>query len=108
MLFADELIEADDVPGLPASARVSAQEKRMAEHLLDALATKWRPASHHDLYRERVLELVERTRKGEEIVTAPPPKEAEEAEVVDLMAVLERSVKEAKGRRTGKRGRKSA
>jgi DNA end-binding protein Ku len=107
MLFADELIDADEVPGLPVGARVSAQEKRMAEQLLDALSTKWRPAKHHDLYRERVLDLVERKRKGEEIVASPPP-EKDDAEVVDLMAVLERSVKEAKGRRTGKRSRRSA
>lgn len=79
----------------------------MAERLLDALTVKWNPKRHRDTYRERVLDLVNRKNKGEEIVVATPPK-PEEADVVDLMAVLERSVKDAKGRRGTKRRAKSA
>jgi DNA end-binding protein Ku len=112
MMFADELIPADDVEGLPVSARVAAGEKKMAEQLLDAMTVAWNPKRHKDTYRERVLDLIERKGKGEEIVVAGPPEKEPDAEVVDLMAVLEQSVAAAKGRRTktgsGKRARKSA
>jgi DNA end-binding protein Ku len=110
MLFADELVPVDEVEGLPATVRVQPKERKMAEQLLDAMTVAWNPKRHHDTYRERVLDLIERKRKGEEIVIAAPP-EREEAEVVDLMAMLEQSVAAARGHRssgTRKRARKSA
>jgi DNA end-binding protein Ku len=112
MMFADELVPADDVDGLPANVRVSAGEKKMAEQLLDAMTVAWNPKRHKDTYRERVLDLIRRKAKGEDIVVTGPPEGEEEAEVVDLMAMLEQSVAATKGRRTksgsGKRARKTA
>jgi len=46
-------------------------------------------------HQQRVLDLIDRKSKGEEIVLA----EEERAEVVDLMAMLECSVADANGRR---------
>jgi DNA end-binding protein Ku len=106
MRFADELVDASEVGGLPVDVRVSTKERTMAEQLLDAMTAKWNPKRHRDTYRERVLDLIKRKSKGEEIVVAAPAEPA--AEVVDLMAMLERSVKEAKGQRGTKRRRKSA
>ena len=107
MIFADELVASDDIDGLPVKSRISAQERKMAEQLLDAMTVKWNAKRHHDTYRERVLDLIERKQKGEDIVAAAPAEE-QEAEVVDLMAMLERSVSDAKGRRTKRRRKKSA
>ena len=112
MLFADELVPIDEVDELPVASRVAANERKMAEQLLDAMTVAWNPKRHHDTYRERVLDLIERKGKGEEIVVAGPPEKDEDAEVVDLMAMLEQSVAAAKGKRTksssAKRSRKSA
>jgi DNA end-binding protein Ku len=112
MLFADELIPLDEVDGMSGTTRVSAGERKMAEQLLDAMTVTWKPKRHHDTYRERVLDLIKRKGKGEEIVVTGPPEEEADAEVVDLMAMLEQSVAAAKGRRSKagsrRRARKSA
>jgi DNA end-binding protein Ku len=71
---------------------VSDRELKIAEQLVDSLSVKWDPTRYEDTYRQRVLDLVERKAKGEEIVVdAEAP---DEAEVVDLMAALEASLKE--------------
>jgi DNA end-binding protein Ku len=109
MLFADELVPIDEVDALPVSARVSAKEAKLAEQLLDAMTVAWNPKRHHDTYRERVLDLIKRKGKGEEIVVAGPPEDKDEADVVDLMAMLEQSVAAAKGKRSkASRSKKSA
>jgi DNA end-binding protein Ku len=99
MLFADELVPANEVAELPVKAKISANERKMAEQLLDAMTVAWNPKRHRDTYRDRVLDLIERKGKGEEIVVTGPPEE-EAADVVDLMAMLEQSVAAAKGKRS--------
>jgi DNA end-binding protein Ku len=60
------------------------------------MTTRWNPQNYRDTYRERVEALIERKRRGEEIVTegAPP----EDSKVVDLMDALRRSAEQARGR----------
>jgi DNA end-binding protein Ku len=67
----------------------------MAAQLIDSLSAEFAPERFRDTYRDQVLELIERKASGEEIVVETP--EAPEAtSVVDLMAALEASVKEAR------------
>jgi DNA end-binding protein Ku len=74
----------------------------MAEQLIDSLTVKWNPKKYRDTYREKLLDVIKRKAKGEEIVTEPREKRAD---VVDLMEALEASVKASKAR---KRTKKSA
>jgi DNA end-binding protein Ku len=96
MVYADEvndpkeLGEFDDV----AEVDVSDRELRMASQLVESLTEPFEPERFEDTYRNQVLELIERKAAGEELV-APPTPVAEE-KVVDLMAALEASVREAK------------
>jgi DNA end-binding protein Ku len=96
MVYADEvndpkeLGEFDDV----AEVDVSDRELRMASQLVESLTEPFAPERFEDTYRNQVLELIERKAAGEELV-APPTPVAEE-KVVDLMAALEASVREAK------------
>lgn len=75
---------------------VSPEELRMAEQLVEAMAASWEPERYRDTYRDDLLRLIdEKVKKGE--VTAapgPPVEEATEAEVVDIMTLLKRSVEE--------------
>jgi DNA end-binding protein Ku len=95
MRFADELVDAGklDVP----SARRKPDERmvKMAGSLVETLSARFDPKRHHDTYRERVLDLVERKAKGERIETeaAAPPEPSD-----DLMNALEASLEAAKGR----------
>jgi DNA end-binding protein Ku len=96
MVYADEvndpkeLGEFDDASDVDVSDR----ELRMASQLVESLTEPFEPERFEDTYRNQVLELIERKAAGEELV-APPTPVAEE-KVVDLMAALEASVREAK------------
>jgi DNA end-binding protein Ku len=63
---------------------------QMARQLVDGLTTAFKPGKYRDTYRDRVLALVKRKAKGEEIdvsaAAAPEPSD-------DLMAALEASLK---------------
>jgi DNA end-binding protein Ku len=105
--FDDEVVPQKELEGLPGSKQgASDRELRMAQQLIDSLATDWEPSQYKDTYRERVLDLVEQKAEGKEIVTQP---EAERpAPVVDLMAALEASLASAKGGGSAKSTKKAA
>jgi len=101
MVYPDEvnapadIAELGDVDGV----EISEKELAMAEQLVDSLAADFEPEKFRDTYREQVLALIERKAAGdEEVVSAPAAVEQEK--VVDLMAALEASVKEAKAARS--------
>ena len=98
MVFGDEVVPAKSIDELPAKdGKVSAKEVDMAQRLIKSLSVEFDPGRYQDTYRERVLELIERKAKGEEI-SVPEPEEDEGAPP-DLMAALEASLAGAKGGR---------
>lgn len=97
MYFADEVRDpAKEVPGLPVEEDFSDRELKTAKMLIESMAGEWEPERYHDTYRERVEDLVERKRAGEEVVLETH--RAEPTKVVDLMAALQASVEAARGR----------
>ena len=100
MVYADELVPEKGIgefDGLE-DIDVSDKELAMARQLVESLSTDFDPREFKDEYREKVLDLIERKAGGETIeVEAPQP--TDEGKVVDLMAALEASVKEARAAR---------
>src|SRR3954447_10238930 len=92
MIFADEGVTKEDLDGLPEAdeLKVSEREVKMAQQLIESLATDFEPGRYKDEYREKVLELIEAKAEGQEIVTAPEAPAP--AKVPDLMAALEASL----------------
>lgn len=101
MVYADEVVPAKEVgefDGLDDIV-ISDKELAMAKQLIESLSDEFDAEQFRDTYREKVLDLIERKAGGEEtVVEAPAP--ADEGKVVDLMAALEASVKEARASRT--------
>jgi DNA end-binding protein Ku len=96
MLFGDEVVDPDQLEELPArDGKPSRREVEMAGQLIKSLSVEFEPDRHHDDYRERVLELIERKAAGEEIALGPP--ERDEEPTPDLLAALEASLAEASG-----------
>ena len=92
MIFSDEVVAATEIDDLPESKdlKASDRELKMAQQLIDSLASDFDPSKYHDEYRDKVLDLVERKAQGEEIAVQP---EAEHpSKVPDLMAALEASL----------------
>ena len=100
MNFADEVVSPDAIEEIAAEedgkTKATQRELDMAEQLIDSLTSDFDPDKYHDTYRERVLDLIERKAAGEEIAVAPEAPEP--AAVPDLMAALEASLQEAKGK----------
>jgi len=92
----DELeVPSKDLKGVG----ITPKEIEMARRLVDGMSAKWKPQEFHDTYHEDLLALIEkRIQAGQtELVTTPPAEEEEapkRGEVVDLMALLKRSVEE--------------
>ena len=97
MVYADEVNEAEDISEIAGldQVDVSDRELAMARQLIESLAADFEPERFEDTYRNRVLDLIEAKASGAEPLLAPPVAMAED-KVVDLMAALEASVRDAK------------
>ena len=84
----DEIRSTDDLD--IDNPTVSAAELKMAENLVNMMATKFEP----DEYKKALVELVEAKVEKREVIEAPEPEA--ETTVVDLMAALKASVERAK------------
>jgi DNA end-binding protein Ku len=96
MLYSDEVVDAEDLDGLPdAHSKPHERELKMAEQLIASLDAKFDPSKYKDDYREQVMALIEKKQAGEEIVADEPSEKG--GKVVDLMEALRRSLSAAKG-----------
>lgn len=112
--YADEVQAADELGIPPKSLKTSGvtpRETDMAVKLVEEMTGEWNPQDYHDTYHEDLLKLIDkRIEAGEtEVITA----EAQEAEekpsrgnVVDLMALLKRSVQDKSRRRSSSEHRR--
>ena len=93
MLFPDEIVEADSIDEIAATADVDVTERELdiAKQLVESLAGPFEADKYHDTYRQDVLDLIERKAAGEEIAVQPAADEEEEP-VPDLMAALKASL----------------
>jgi DNA end-binding protein Ku len=97
MLFHDEVRPTKPVPG---GGRKPAKERlERAVTLIEAMSVDWDPARYEDRYRERLLEVIERKKKGKRITV--PDDQDEPSPIPDLMAALERSLAQAQGKGDG-------
>jgi DNA end-binding protein Ku len=98
MVYADEIVDHTEIGGfdLLADIEIDEKEQAMAEQLIATLDATFDPARHKDTYREAVLELIDRKAAGETGDDLVPAAAPSSDKVIDLMAALEASVKEAK------------
>jgi DNA end-binding protein Ku len=93
-----ELKSAEDVDIVEKlkGAKVSPKELDMALRLVDDMSDAWQPAKYHDTYREDLLKRVEekvQAGQTEDVTEAAPQAKAQKGgEVIDLMALLKKSV----------------
>ena len=96
--YAGELrgVEALAIPASALSAKATAKELDMALRLVDDMSEEWQPEKFKDTYREDLLARIEAKVKAGQTqeITAPAKGEDEAAgaEVIDLMALLKKSV----------------
>ncbi len=109
-------IRSFEVPERVAQATVTDRELQMAATLVDSYAADFDPGEFTDEYQVQLRELLDAKLQGGEGYTAEEPAaDGEDAEVLDLLAALERSVARRGGsgaggkaggsRRTGRSGK---
>jgi DNA end-binding protein Ku len=103
MLFHDEV---RDPGGLDTGGKKPTKAQLdNAMKLIEAMSEDWDPESYTDCYRKRLQKVVDEKKKGKTIEA--PRQESEPEPAPDLMAALEATLEEIKGRSKSKATSKS-
>ena len=96
LLWPDE-VRAAEFASLDESVSIKPAELKMAAMLVDSFADDFHPEDYTDEYREELQQMIEaKLEGGEAFETVEKSDEGEDAEVVDLLAALQRSVERHK------------
>jgi DNA end-binding protein Ku len=106
MRFADELVDAKSFE-FPSDAGIRKPELDMAKALVNSLAAEWDPSKYTDQYRENLLRIIKGKMKGKK-VKLEEADEPRQAEVVDLMERLRRSLEQTGSKAKGAAKRPAA
>jgi DNA end-binding protein Ku len=93
MRFHDEVRPTKDVD--TGGRKPAKKQLDAAKALIEALSTGWDPSRYEDRYRERLLEVIDRKRKGRKITVAEPER-ADTGPPPDIMAALRESLERAR------------
>ena len=85
---------------LETPVSLSPAEKQMAALLVDSYADDFHPEQHEDTYREELQQMIDAKLEDREAFPEPAVAEGEDAEVLDLLAALQRSVQRNGGQVT--------
>ena len=93
MFFADEVRPADGIA--PEGVKVDKRQLEMAMQLIGQYQGDFDPDQYHDAYRERLMAVIEAKRSGEGV---KPAVETGKPAAPDLLAALQASLEEVKGK----------
>lgn len=103
MHFPDEILDVDEFK-VPAAKTIGKAEMNMALQLIESMSEKWRPEDYKDEYREALEKMIDRKIETGDTGEKSPGVRKRKAtgNIIDLAAVLQRSIREA--RKTGTQG----
>jgi len=92
--YSHELTPAEefDLPAGKDAPKISAPELKMAERLIDEMTAEFNPDEFKDSYRDELLAFIQKKYKGEEVEEVDVEAEAPASNVVDMMALLKKSL----------------
>jgi len=105
----DEILDPAEFE-LPESSKKSAvsdKELALAKRLVDDMSEEWKPGQYHDTYTAQLTEAIERrVKEGKTETVTQAPREGKSsarggAQVIDLMAALQRSLEGKTARKRG-------
>jgi len=93
MHFAEELSDAEKLH-VPKKTEVGKREKEMAEALVKSMTSKWDPEKYKDDYKDALMEVIEeKVESGGKEIEEKPKEKKPSTKVIDLVAVLQESLK---------------
>jgi DNA end-binding protein Ku len=106
MHFPEEVLEPSGLE-LPRDEKLGKKEVEMAKSLVKTMSGKWNPSEFHDEYREKLIGLIEeKAARGGKEIPGPKVKPKKATNVVDLVAVLQKSLAETKKKPAHAAGKK--
>ena len=97
MHFAEELADPEKLH-VPKKTEVGKREKEMAEALVKSMTSKWDPEKYKDDYRDALMEVIEeKVESGGKEIEEKPKEKRPSTKVIDLVAVLQESLKAQNG-----------
>ena len=105
LFLAEDVKSAAEIDEAVADTEVQEGELALAQQLIDGLVGDFEPEDLHSEYRDNLRKLLEAKLDGEEIAVPEPEPEAQ---VVDLLEALKKSVAATKGRPAAGDGAKPA
>ena len=98
--YPQELVDPEEYKlpvGKASDYRITAKEREMAESLIDSMSAKWAPDDYHDEFRQRLEAIIKKRIKARGATTKIKDDDAPEREdaatnVVDFMALLQKSL----------------
>ncbi|MGZ4966105.1 MAG: non-homologous end joining protein Ku [Chthoniobacterales bacterium] len=97
MHFGEELADPAKL-NVPKKLEPGKREMEMAKSLIENMSAKWDPGKYHDDYREALMEVIEeKVEAGGKEIETKPKKAPAATKVIDLVAVLQQSLKQSQG-----------
>ncbi len=88
------------------SYKISEKELTLAQQLVESMSTDWRPEQYQDEYRDALMKWIEKKSQSGATAKVASSEEKEEetgGKVIDMMALLKKSVQQAQPATAGKR-----
>ncbi|KAA8997057.1 Ku protein [Stenotrophomonas cyclobalanopsidis] len=97
--YPQELVDPEDYKlptGSLSDYRITSKETAMAEQLIESMAGDWDPTQYHDEFRERLQQVLNKRIKAKggttQVEEEPVAREDASTNVVDFMALLQKSL----------------
>lgn len=100
MHFPDELLDSSEL-NAPQGANPAKAEVNMALKLIESMTTPWQPEEYRDEYKDALVEMIEeKVAKGDDRPAAKAPRSRPPSNVIDLVSVLQESLRKSGGGKT--------
>jgi DNA end-binding protein Ku len=107
MHFPKELIDVSEF-NEPAEKTIGKAEMQMAKQLIESMTTDWQPEQYNDEYHEALEKLIEEKVEHPDKERPAPAKKKQATNVIDLVAVLQESLQQTKGKPAGAKKKSAA
>lgn len=97
MHFPEDLVDVSEFKA-PVEKTASKSEMNMAKQLIESMSTKWHPEMYHDDYHKALEKIVEEKIEHGGKMPPAPKKTLKPSNVIDLVSVLQQSIKETRGK----------
>jgi len=105
MHFPKELLDVSEF-NEPAEKTIGKAEMQMAKQLIGSMTSHWEPDQYNDEYRDALEKMIEAKLEQPDTAAPAPAKKPKATNVIDLVSVLQESLKQSKDKSTvGKKKR---